>query len=108
MRSLVRKPLDSQTTQLLKIEIARLHRLCAESRELIGALARQRVALEFGLAKTADALFGQGFLRKGARHQAIAAEQKARATEMIESAREMSNRAIEMRRSERQWLGRNC
>jgi hypothetical protein len=96
--------LDSQTTHHLKIEVVKLQRLCAEGHELMEAIIWQRTRLESGIGEVVQALFGADFLRGAGKHEAIAAQQKARARTMIESAREMSDRAIEMRPPQREWL----
>ena len=74
-----------------------LHRLCAAGRELTAALMAQRTALQFNIERLANALTEPSIL-KAERHREIAMEQKARATEMLVSARGMKNRAIEMRK----------
>lgn len=84
----------------LRRGVSELQRLCAERRELMTALHTQRAALESNALRIRDAL-SKPVMLKTERHKVLAAEQKARAIEMRESARRMTDQAVEMRKAPR-------
>jgi len=92
----------------LKRRILEMHRLCAEGQELGEALAAQRSALHSGLGRLLNTLSDPDLWQKTEKHKEVATQQKAHATEMIEVARNMSARAIEMRTPSRRRLIANC
>jgi hypothetical protein len=68
----------------------------------------QRRAIQSGVDRIVQGLSGPNFRISMERHKAIAAEQKARATDMIEHVGDMIKSAIDMRRPPHQLLIINC
>lgn len=99
--------LRSQQRDDLKRGVSALLSLCAETHELQTALGRQRTELESGIGRIARSLSGSG-LWEAEKYRTTAMEQKERATKMIETARKMSDRAIDMRKPPRRQLIENC
>jgi hypothetical protein len=92
-----RESWSSPVPRDLNIGIFELYRHCAAGNDLQEAIKMQCAALKFSIEAVVEALSGSDPRWKTERHRTIAAEQKARASEMIETARKMSDRAIEMR-----------
>ena len=97
-RSLARTQLETQLITDLRSGILELRRLCAESRDLREEIRAQRTALRSSVTRTIDFLSNPDPSVKTERHKAIASEQSTLAREMIQSARQMSDRAVGMRK----------
>lgn len=103
----LKAPTNSEPLVGLRSEILELQRLRAERRELLEELRAQRSALELNTQRIREALSTPGIV-KTERHRIIAAEQKVRARAMGESARMMTDQAVEMRKAPQRRLIVSC
>lgn len=97
-KSAEKLPLRSQAVADLKNRVSELHRRCTEGHGLNESISDQCSTLAFRVQNIALTLSVNDPLSKMERHRAVAAEQTACARSMIESARIMSDRAIDMRK----------
>lgn len=91
----------------LKREVSTMRSLCAEARELQTAIKLQTTALQTGMKHIAQSVSGP-HPWDGERYMRAASDQKERALEMAEVARNISDHAIEMRKPPRRRLIMNC
>lgn len=93
-----RVQLDSkQVHNDLRAGMYEMYRLCNAAYGLRKAVGRHCAALHSGVQALVRNLGEPSLSQKMERHKAIATEQKVRARGMIKIAREMSDRAVEMR-----------
>lgn len=87
---------NSRHTSDVRSGVSTMRSLCAEARKLQSAIRAQHTTLATAILQITQALVGPNSSNVE-RFRTTATDQKQRATEMIEVARTMSERAIEMR-----------
>jgi len=90
--------LNSQNVDDLRKGISEMHRLCAEGYDLMKSLSTKGTSTYSAIDSIVKTLSDRDFSLKTEKHRTIATEQEERAKQMIETARAMSARAIEMRK----------
>ena len=99
---------DSRHLGGLKRSAHELFQRSAEGNELTRVFGMQSENVRSSIERIVQTLSGPALSLKMKRHQAIAAAQKENATDMIAKAREMSARAINMRKPPHRRVLVNC